>query len=285
MTNTDCGVYKIKNLVTGQAYIGSSFKISSRRNAHFNDLRSNRHRNIRLQRSFNKHGEHNFEFSTIVYVPESRLLTVEQNLLDEYGIKNLYNICPTAGNHKGRIPSDKTRALWSRQRKGMKHSPESRLKAQIAFKLQGGHPHKRKIKQIDSQTGDLIKIWPSIYSAADALKLKGEHISAVCNKTPQISKTGGVSYRRTVGGYHWCFYGVDITESFPIIKRDAPSKAVVQIDMPSGTIINVFPGVNEAAKHTTALNSKICSVCKGKRKSAGGYHWKYLSDIDNIEFA
>ena len=36
-----------------------------------------------------------------------------------------------------------------------------------------------------------------------------------------------------------------------------------------------FPSALEAEKQTKVANASIIAVCKGKRKTAGGYHWQY----------
>ena len=37
-----------------------------------------------------------------------------------------------------------------------------------------------------------------------------------------------------------------------------------------------FNSLEEAAINKNCLKSTICGVCKGKRKTAGGYHWAYV---------
>ena len=56
------GIYEIKNKINGKMYIGQSRNINKRRSYHLWKLRSNNHFNPLLQNSFNKYGEHNFEF-------------------------------------------------------------------------------------------------------------------------------------------------------------------------------------------------------------------------------
>lgn len=52
-------------------------------------------------------------------------------------------------------------------------------------------------------------------------------------------------------------------------------KAVVCIDKDTDEIIEVFLSVGEAEKKYPT-GKHITDVCKGKRKTAGGYKWKYL---------
>ena len=46
------GIYKIENIITGKAYIGQSFNIHRRLNAHKNKLLKGCHVNIHLQNSW-----------------------------------------------------------------------------------------------------------------------------------------------------------------------------------------------------------------------------------------
>lgn len=56
------------------------------------------------------------------------------------------------------------------------------------------------------------------------------------------------------------------------------SQAVAQIDPQTDEILNIFPSIAEAERATG--NSKhISSVCKGKRKTAKGFKWKYITDM------
>lgn len=67
------GIYKIKNVVTGQLYIGSSTDLHRRSNDHFSALRKNKGRHPRLQESWNQYGETAFVFEVmeIVHNPEN----------------------------------------------------------------------------------------------------------------------------------------------------------------------------------------------------------------------
>lgn len=40
----------------------------------------------------------------------------------------------------------------------------------------------------------------------------------------------------------------------------------------------IYSNIKEASKNTNAMVSHISEVCKGKRKSAGKLHWKYVLD-------
>lgn len=96
------GIYEIKNKINGNVYIGETFNIERRFEEHKNELLSNIHHNINLQRDFNKYGFSNFNFSVIQeytdkdksVITQSRLIILEDLWMKRYkdnGIK-LYNI-------------------------------------------------------------------------------------------------------------------------------------------------------------------------------------------------
>ncbi len=65
------GIYQIKNLKTGECYIGSSASMNNRMKNHMTDLANGTHINRSLQDSWVKYGPENFYFS-ILEIVESR---------------------------------------------------------------------------------------------------------------------------------------------------------------------------------------------------------------------
>lgn len=55
----------------------------------------------------------------------------------------------------------------------------------------------------------------------------------------------------------------------------ATRKAVKMIDLKDGSTLRMFDSISEACRSTNIHTQSICGVCSGKRKSAGGYGWKY----------
>ena len=47
------------------------------------------------------------------------------------------------------------------------------------------------------------------------------------------------------------------------------------------SLIKRYGSIKEAANETKCGNGHIVSVCKGRRKTCGGFIWKYESDISN----
>lgn len=68
-----CYIYKIINNITGEKYVGQTTNFSRRINDHKEKLRANKHKNPKLQASWNKYGEENFSI-----IKEQFDLTKEQ---------------------------------------------------------------------------------------------------------------------------------------------------------------------------------------------------------------
>lgn len=139
------GIYRIRNLLTGRAYVGSAVNMARRANIHLHQLRHDKHHSKKLQRAWNKAGESQFSFEVIEIVFDRALLIErEQFWLDQTrAATHGYNCVPKAGSSLGRKhspetiaklcekrrqrkTSDETRALMSSMRKGKPKSVEHR---------------------------------------------------------------------------------------------------------------------------------------------------------------
>lgn len=84
------GIYCIVNTINQKKYIGSSKNLYTRLQSHRSYLRANNHANKKLQNSWNKHGENNFQYFIIECCSENILLVREQYYIDT--IKPWFNI-------------------------------------------------------------------------------------------------------------------------------------------------------------------------------------------------
>lgn len=92
-------IYKIKNLINGDFYIGSTQNLIKRYYTHLNHIRKNKNTCIKLIRAVNKYGEENFTFEIIEKCNINDLLKREQYYLDSLNPK--YNISKIAGSNLG----------------------------------------------------------------------------------------------------------------------------------------------------------------------------------------
>lgn len=93
-------IYKITNKITNQNYVGQTIDINRRKRTHFNTLRSNTHDNPKLQASWNKYGEENFEFESWEFQIDNleQLNELECHYIDKYeGLTLGFNLAPGGG--------------------------------------------------------------------------------------------------------------------------------------------------------------------------------------------
>lgn len=132
-----CGIYVIKNVVDGKAYVGSSVDIAARWSKHRGGLLRGTHSNPHLLSAWRKYGESAFHFSVLLTCDVAELLEKEQIEITasrcanrEYG----YNILSIAGSPLGRKHSEETKRKISAIVKGRKATDETRLKISLALK-------------------------------------------------------------------------------------------------------------------------------------------------------
>lgn len=96
------GIYLIENIPTGVIYVGSAKSFADRWKSHLQNLRRNKHVNIHLQRSFNKHGEQAFIFKPQEVLGDYNrelYFQKENELMDKLKAegRKLYNIAMAQG--------------------------------------------------------------------------------------------------------------------------------------------------------------------------------------------
>jgi group I intron endonuclease len=115
--------------------------------------------------------------------------------------------------------------------------------------------------------GVLIREWNSIKEAAETLNLPTGTIGGCVRK---------VKHYKTCGGFIWRYK----SDTTPLILSDykqvynSKTCPVIQSDL-SGNVIAAFGSVKEASSITGAYRTSIIECCRGTRKSAGGFTWRY----------
>ena len=145
MSVTNSGIYAIENLLTGSIYIGSAVNLYNRLRNHRNRLIANNHKNIYIQRAWNKYGIDAFLFHVLLYCDEVNVILFEQRAIDTFahirGRDALYNLCLIAGSHLGLKHREETKAKIGAANRGnkgalgRKHTDESR--AAISQRMKG----------------------------------------------------------------------------------------------------------------------------------------------------
>ena len=285
------GVYKIVNTRNNNLYIGLSRDILKRFKQHKWKLNHNKHVNEHLQNAWNKYGEDAFCFEIIEECSEEKLNEREIYWINFYGgynNKNLYNMKDGGDSMKlssetiekirkanlgennhmfGKHLSEKTKRKLSESLKGKKHN----VKYFVPWNKGGtswskgkhlSEEHKRKIGLANKgrkfsreaiEKGRLKRIGIKPWNTG--MKMSDEYR----NKLSEAHK----GQKPWIAGKH-----------HSLETKIKSSRPVLQFDL-EGNLVAEYYGTVEAEKHTGIDNSNIVRCCRGKRRKAGGFIWKY----------
>lgn len=118
---------------------------------------------------------------------------------------------------------------------------------------------KKSVYQYNIEDGNLINTFVCLDEAAKVVDGIKQQISRAC-----------LSVNKLYGGYYWSY---EYKEPFKP-EIDCRRKEVLQIDL-EGNLKDVYTSVAEASYKTGVNTSSIAKVCRGERKTAGGYVWQY----------
>lgn len=228
------------------------------------------YRNSYFYRAIKKYGWDNFEHEILIdgltddeaLQEEKRLISLHRSNEPEYGYNLLWG------------PYD----LENRKKS---YTPERRADARSRWSG-ADNPNARAVICLETLT---------VYATSvDAQKETGaSKITACCKRAYK---------HRTSGGYHWAYYDASkpneyyemLLESYieeesrPQVfdekrRRDISERcSVAVICVETGV---VYKSLEDAAQAHNISKPNLCNCCKGKRHTAGGYHWAYYdSDKD-----
>lgn len=129
----------------------------------------------------------------------------------------------------------------------------------------------KKVEQRDMYTGELIAVFENCANVEKEIGFDAACIGNCCNKNDGYTQ----SY-----GYYWCYEGEFDLKQFNTDKSKYHQKRVKQFTI-NGKYITTFPKIIDAAISVNGDFSKIAEVCKGRRKTAYGYVWRFSDDEFN----
>ena len=134
------GIYWIYQISRDRAiYVGSSFRLEERIQAHRRQLKGGKHPNVKLQRTWNKYGSLDFIVATLEKVEQSHLMEREQFWMD--AIDPTCNVAIVAGH-----PCQ-----------GRKLPPFTEEHRQRLSEAHKGHPSARKGKILSKETKEKMR--------------------------------------------------------------------------------------------------------------------------------
>ena len=104
--------------------------------------------------------------------------------------------------------------------------------------------------------------------------LKGVPLSEAHKKAISEAKKGiplSEEHKKALSEAH---KGVPLSEAIKKAISEARAKKILQFTK-SGEFIKEWPSIREASRELGIAQSNICSCCKGKIKSVGGFIWMY----------
>lgn len=280
-----CGIYKIQNLINNKIYIGQSIDIETRWAKHKCAAD-----NFAIHKALRKYGIENFHFSIVEECSALELDDKEKYWIAFYNsFKQGYNMTEGGSNQVGQskaiainqysldgtyiqsfqsiIDADRILKISSsdivqvckgkRSHAGgylWRYSSEVPAKENIV-PLEDINYKIRPVSQYTLQ-GKLLRTYNSITEAAEINNFKPSTICQNCSKR-----------LKTAYGYIWAYKEdkIDSIKVKPIIQ---------QYDL-NNNLIAEFPTVTMASKSTNIAISGISECCHNKRKTAGGYIWKF----------
>lgn len=275
------GVYWIKNIINNKVYIGSTISFSKRKSQHLSELRNNKHRNIYLQRSFNKYGNNNFIFEILEFVNNiDNLLVREQDWIDFYKNRNkLINVNFKANAKYGFRHKQETKEKLRNISLGRKHSSKDIEKMRII-----ASKYCKPVVQLDKDTCELICQYKSLSEAAKALNTTKSLIRNACKSKSSYAK-----------GYIWKFLSeynniVEITPYKRTVSKDHAKNAnmfamekirkpVLQLDINTLEVVAIYTCISDAIKINNC--NKIQRYCK-TNKPVCGYIWFLMEEYENL---
>ena len=272
-------IYLRTNKINGKQYVGQAVNIRKRENQ-WNSIGHYAGKAIDAARK--KYGIDAFDFKILIECEDEELNKWERYYIEKLNTKVPYGYNMTDGGDgkSGCIPSQETRKKLSESHKGKqiwckgKHLSEEHKK-KIADGNRGKkHSEKSKRKMSESRKGEKNHNF-------------GKHPSEETRKKLSESRKGEKNH----------FYGKRHTEESiqkmseahkgkkqseeTILKRTEKtrngkcSKPILQIDKNTNEVIAEFPSMRQVQRELGYLQGNIGSCCKGLRKSAYGFKWKF----------
>lgn len=276
-------IYKIWNEDNNKVYIGqTSIGIKTRWSQHLKNYLTN---NAVIYRAMRKHGAGIFHIEQIEECDNSLLNDREKYWINFYNsYKNGYNSTPggtalPSGKMFQRLDNNEIYQLWD------KGYSISEIVEKTGYSSTSIREHLLEYKNFsieESIQRGIVKGAKSRSQAISQWNLYGEFIQTF-KSTVEAEKITGISKqnickclhkeRNKAGDFYWTY-----ENELPKIQKQT---FICQYDK-QGNLIQKFKTKAEAAKALKLDSGSIAKVCKGQRKTCGGFIWKEEEENNGI---
>lgn len=280
------GIYKISNVITGDCYIGKAKDVFVRIGQHKSLLKSNKHKYKNgdlsiLQKAWNKYGEDSFKFETIETCSIEDLNDREIYWINYYQCncsktRHGYNVTDGGegaygnSNVKGRIQ------IHNGEIQKMIFPEE--LDYYISIGFQRGilpstieNVNKNRSDRFGENNPNYGISLSNEHKEKISKALKGKYVG---ENNPNFGKKHTEEHKEKI---RQSMLGRKNSEEAKIKMSDSSKKPIIQLTK-NYKYIKEFNSGLDAEIETGIGRSHISQCCNGKRKSAGGYIWRFKNE-------
>ena len=305
-----CGIYKITNKINGKSYIGQSVNILRRWRIHralaFDP--NQKGYEYPLYRAIRKYGLENFSFEVLEECDQKELDKKEQEYIlfyNSFGDGYNQNEGGTSCSHMQKLSEEDISEIYdllansslsqkdiaNLYKVGMDvistiNNGKTRYHEGINYPIRQNKISDNYCLRCQKKISTTARYCRDCYAylSRKVIRPSKEELYSflVANKGnfTLAGKKYGVSansIKKWCQKYNLPFHSIDYKPI--VIKQVAPApKAVAKIDKETLEILATYPSIYEAEQCTGVFH--ISDVCNGKRKTAGGFIWKFI-DINN----
>lgn len=287
-----CGIYQIVNNINGKGYVGQSRNIEKRWLAHKESKES-----YPLYKAFRKYGVENFTFQIL-----EECSSEELNEKEKFYIKtehSEYN--QTEGGDYQTVPQKLGNEVWKEIQLILLKDKEGKISHKELAEKYGVHKDTIRDINVGRTWYDSNLNYPLHYSKFDPANPNSKSKTNICPKCGRAKSKKSKICRECYNTFleekrlqketekkQKQLEKQKEKEEQEKKKQEKNRLKYQQIDKDE-KVVNEFRSTVDAAryliennvasnKNESGIRSHISAACKGKRKTAYGYHWKHLEE-------